>query len=73
MLASRVLVQRCEQESDKNAGMLKALVRANPSYSASALSSLLGFKDKDDSCKYRGLKSRLAIVILHTRDLQTRK
>jgi len=51
VLGSRVLLQKCDQDSDKNAGMLKALVRANQSYSASALTSLLGLKDKDDNCK----------------------
>lgn len=51
-LGVKVLVQRCDHENDKSSGMMKALVRANPSYSTSALSSLLGIKDKDDNCEY---------------------
>ena len=53
VLGSRILIQRYDHDSDKNTGMLKALVRANPSYSVSALTSLLGFKDKDDNCELK--------------------
>ena len=44
-----MVVQRCDPESDS---IMKALARANPSYSTSALSSLLGLKDKDDNCEF---------------------
>ena len=46
----RVLLQRTGLEGEKNSDMVKALVRANPSYASSAISSLLG-GSKDDSCK----------------------
>lgn len=52
VLGVRVVLQRCDHETEKNSGIMKALVRANPSYSTSALSSLLGLKDKDDNCEY---------------------
>ena len=52
VFGARVVVQRCDHETDRNSSMMKALVRANPSYSASALSSLLGLKEKDDNCEW---------------------
>ena len=45
-----MLIQRSYTESDKNSEMVKVLVRASPSYSSSALSSLLGIA-KDDTCE----------------------
>lgn len=49
-LGSKVLIQRSSGESDKGSDMVKVLVRASPSYSATALSSLLGIS-KDDTCE----------------------
>lgn len=49
-LGRKVLIKRLGPESDKNSEMVKVLVRASPSYSSSALSSLLGIS-KDDTCK----------------------
>ena len=46
----RVLLQRTGLEGEKNSDVVKALVRANPSYASSAISSLLG-GNKDDSCE----------------------
>ena len=49
-----MLIQRIGPVTDKNADMVKVLVRASPSYSSSAISSLLGVT-KDDTCKsHRG-------------------
>lgn len=49
-LGPKVLIQRSYTEGDKNSEMMKVLVRASPSYSSSALSSLLGIS-KDDTCE----------------------
>ena len=46
----RVFLQRGGLEAERNSDMVKALVRANPSYASSAISSLLG-GSKDDSCE----------------------
>ena len=47
----RVLLQRTSNiEADKNSDVMKALVRANPSYATSTISSLLGGA-RDDTCK----------------------
>lgn len=45
-----MLIQRSGGEGDKNSDMVKALVRASPSYSSTAISSLLGIS-KDDTCE----------------------
>ncbi len=50
-LGQKVLIQRSYADGDKNSEMVKVLVRASPSYSSSALSSLLGIS-KDDTCKF---------------------
>ena len=49
----RVLLQRGGLE-EKNSDVVKALVRANPSYASTAISSLLG-GTKDDSCEWLSL------------------
>ena len=47
----RVLLQKAlAVESDKNSDVMKALVRANPSYASSTISSLLG-GSRDDTCE----------------------
>ena len=46
----RVLLQRGGLE-EKSSDVVKALVRANPSYASTAISSLLG-SSKDDSCEW---------------------
>ena len=50
MLGRKVLIQRIGASSDKSSDMVKVLVRTSPSYSSSALSSLLGIS-KDDTCE----------------------
>ena len=45
-----MLIQRLGPESEKSSDVIKALARANASYSNSALSSFLGIS-KDDNCK----------------------
>ena len=48
-LGRKVLIQHSSSDGDKG-DVVKVLVRASPSYSSSALSSLLGIS-KDDTCK----------------------
>ena len=63
VLGNKVLIQRCVQESDKNSDVVKALVRASPSYSSSALTSLLGIS-KDDNCESRLIHCCCGIIIV---------
>ena len=69
-----VLLQRGALDKDKNSEVVKALVRANPSYasSAAAFSTLLG-SSKDDNCESGGttcmhslILTRLFYVVLYS-------
>lgn len=60
-----VLLQRGTLERDKNSEVVKALVRANPSYasSAAAFSTLLG-SSKDDTCEWGEIRNTLCTVLV---------
>ena len=60
-----ILLQRGTLDRDKNSEVVKALVRANPSYasSAAAFSTLLG-SSKDDTCEWGEIRNTLCTVLV---------
>ena len=58
-----VMLQRAGHDREKNSDMVKALVRANPSYASSAISSLLG-GSKDDTCELVCLSSEVPFPLV---------
>ncbi len=56
-----VLLQRGVLDKEKNSEVVKALMRANPSYTSSATFSALLGVSKDDTCEQKKY-----IVVVHT-------
>ena len=62
---ARLLLQRTGLESEKSSEMVKALVRSNPAYASTAISTLLG-GSKDDTCEHTHTTHTHAHTHTHT-------